>query len=128
MTESSTEAAEDLMPLRYGQQKKILESNLDELGKTHDSIVAAKYRVSVNTVYAVRKAHGIPSNRKRNAWTDEEVALLGKFSDAAVAKMTGRNRPGVRAERLNRRISGIDPRDAPWLHKESTACAEASTR
>jgi hypothetical protein len=128
MTESSTDAAEDLMPLSYGQQTKILEANLDELGKTHDSIVAAKYRVSVNTVYAVRKAHGIPSNRKRNAWTDEEVALLGKFSDAAVAKMTGRNRPGVRAERLNRRIPGIDPHDALRLHKVSTASAEASTR
>ncbi|WP_312409625.1 hypothetical protein [Comamonas sp.] len=89
------------MPLPYGQQTKVLEANLDGFGKAHDSIVAAKYRVSVNTVYTVRKAHGIPSNRQRNAWTDEEVALLGKFSDAAVAKMTCRNRPGVRAERLN---------------------------
>src|SRR5690606_8156904 len=127
MTESSIDVAEDLMPLPYGQQTKILEANLVELGKTHDSIVAAKYRVSVNTVYTVRKAHGITSNRQRNAWTDEEVALLGKFSDAAVAKMTGRNRPGVRAERLNRRIPGIDPRDAPRLHKEAGAVSKTQS-
>lgn len=105
-----------------------LEGHLEELGQAPDSEIAARYGVTMHSVAKERQRHGIPSNRSRNAWTKEEVALLGKFSDAAVAKMTGRNRAGVKMERHNRRIPGIDPRGALRLHKEACGNPEAPLR
>jgi len=111
---------------RFSDQRvNPLEDHLEELGQVPDSEIAARYGVNIHSVAKERQKHGIPSNRSRNAWTVEEVALLGKYSDATVAKMTGRNRAGVKMERHNRRIPGIDPRDAPRLHNEASAIAEA---
>lgn len=56
---------------------------------------------------------------KRRAWRPEELELLGKFSDPEVARRTGRTRSGVKMERMNRRIPGIDPLEAGRQYRQA---------
>lgn len=89
------------------------------LGTQPDSRIAQQYSVSISTVAKLRKARDIPSDTKRRAWRPEELEMLGKFSDAEVARRTGRTRSAVKLERMNRRILGIDPREAVRLHLQT---------
>lgn len=93
------------------------EGNLDKLGTQSDSQIAKQLGVGLHAVQKVRKAHGILAHTKRHPWRPEEIALLGKLSDAEVARRTGRTKSGVAVERTNRRIRGIDPRLAPTLNR-----------
>lgn len=106
----------------------LLDDYLPQLGTKSDAKIAAEYGVHMSTVANARKRYGIPSNTQRRAWKEEELKLLGRYSDAAVARMTGRNRAGVKMERANRRIPGIDPRDALRLYQEACVSTEAPLR
>lgn len=106
----------------------VLAGYLPALGTKSDAKIAAEYGVHMSTVANVRKRHGIPSNTQRRAWKEDELKLLGKYSDAAVARMTGRTRSGVKMERMNRRIPGIDPAEAGRLHREANAVIKAWSR
>lgn len=97
------------------------DGHLAELGTKPDSQVAKQHGVDVSTVAKVRYEHGIPASTsaKRRPWQPEELELLGKFSDAEVARRTGRTRSGVAMKRMNRRIPGIDPREAVRQYQQA---------
>lgn len=99
------------------------DGHLAELGTKPDSQIAKQHGVSIATVAKLRQAHGIPPNTKRRAWRPEELELLGKFSDAEVARRTGRTKSGVSMERMNRRIRGIDPREAVRQYRQARLSA-----
>ncbi|MEG1767266.1 MAG: hypothetical protein RR311_02275 [Comamonas sp.] len=91
---------------------------LAELGTKPDSQIASLYGVGITTVAMLRKMHGIPASTKRRAWQPQELEMLGKFSDSEVARRIGRTRSAVAIERRDRRIAGIDPRDATRLYNQ----------
>jgi hypothetical protein len=90
---------------------------LAQLGQVADSVIAREAGVHLSTIAKLRKKYGIKATKQRRPWLPEEVALLGKLSDAEVARRTGRNKAGVTLERTNRRIRGIDPKLASTLNR-----------
>lgn len=86
---------------------------INKLGAQVDSKIAKEVGVHCSTVAKLRKRLKVPAKQQQGrAWLPEEVAMLGKFSDAEVARRTGRNKSGVKMERTNRRIPGVDPAEA----------------
>lgn len=77
-----------------------------ELGSKPDSQIAKERGVHLATIARLRKKHGIPASTKQRPWLPEELALLGKYSDAEVGRMTGRTKASAKMERMNRRIPG----------------------
>ncbi|WP_244387321.1 hypothetical protein [Delftia lacustris] len=103
---------------RVRTEKNDLSSGLlAQLGQVADSVIAREAGVHLSTIAKLRKKYGIKATKQRRPWLPEEVALLGKLSDAEVARRTGRNKAGVTLERTNRRIRGIDPKLAPTLNR-----------
>lgn len=88
-----------------------------ELGTKSDTKIAQELGVSTRSVARVREANGIPASNKRRSWNEEELELLGQYSDAAVAKLTGRSVCSVHVERTSRKIPGFAPGDAARLRQ-----------
>ena len=73
----------------------------DALLGTHlDSVIARGLRRSLTAVFARRNLLNIPAFARPANWGATELAMLGHYSDAELAKITGRTVAEVNAKRL----------------------------
>jgi hypothetical protein len=74
------------------------------LGTHFDDVVAKGLRCSSAAVYARRRLLKIaafaPRRTPPRRWGTTELAMLGRYSDREVARITGRSRNEVQAKRL----------------------------
>jgi len=129
-------AARQFRGIPVHRAERWVESVAHQLGVIIDADIAAAVGVLPEAVANARRKRGIPParqykgenfssspprSRQRKPWAPEEISLLGKISDAEVARRTGRTKSGVTMERHNRRITGIDPAKATQLYKQARA-------
>ncbi|HZZ29002.1 MAG TPA: hypothetical protein VFE46_13460 [Pirellulales bacterium] len=73
------------------------------LGADTDSAVALRLGVSRAMVYVERRKRNIPAHGRSHhphcAWGETELGLLRNYSDAEVAKLTGRPEKEILAKR-----------------------------
>jgi DNA-binding CsgD family transcriptional regulator len=107
----------------FGIQKSQLwrfEEASELLGKTPDSIIARKFRVSPSTVGRYRRIKGIPTKNKKDYGKILETVKdqIGKVSDRKIAKTLGipfyqvylfRNKMGIPPAKLSPRCKGFVP-------------------
>jgi DNA-binding CsgD family transcriptional regulator len=94
------------------------------LGTASDTAVARKLRIHSSSVRYKRQQLGIPPfHRKRTSarahhWTPQELALLGKTSDAEVAEKLGLSKATVATKRTQLKISASRPPRRVYLWTE----------
>jgi hypothetical protein len=74
-----------------------------------DEVLARQTGRTVDAVRCQRTMRGIPKSTGW-AWTDAQLALLGKVSDAELAAQTGRTVGAVRCQRTGRGIPSAQDR------------------
>jgi hypothetical protein len=121
MEQKTQEVPKKEVKLARSEKNDLTSGLLAQLGQVADTVIAREAGVHLSTIAKLRKKYGIKATKQRRLWLPEEVALLGKLSDAEVARRTGRNKAGVTLERTNRRIRGIDPKLAPKLNRLAKA-------
>lgn len=83
---------------------------LKALGRVADDVLASRLGLSVSTVQAKRQKLGIRFMVKR-PWTPEEIEVLLQFSNAEVARQTGRTAVAVKQQRMFLRKRGLIPQN-----------------
>jgi hypothetical protein len=69
-----------------------------------------------------------PCNPVWKPWTENDLALLGKFTDAKVADRTGHPVGSVKMQRCKLGIPCCDSQRRPWLPEEDTLLGKLSDR
>src|SRR4051794_21340007 len=89
-------------------------SEIALLGTAPDAAIAERLKVSSATVCKLRNELRIPAHRgQTRGWGTTELGMLGRYSDAEIAKITNRPVTEVIAKRASLRIDPPKPLTGP---------------
>src|SRR5436309_643716 len=94
-------------------------AELEQLGKLPDSVLARRYRRTIEEVVAERERRRIAMQTGPRLWTAREIRLLGRLNDREVSRRLRRSYEDVRRQRLSLKIPALRPlRHKKWTRRE----------
>ena len=94
-------------------------SELRQLGKVPDSVLARRFGRTIKEIVAEREHRGIARETGPRRWTAREIRLLGEMNDKEVSRRLRRTYEDVRKQRISFHIPALRPlRHKKWTLRE----------
>lgn len=95
-------------------------AELNQLGKTPDSVLAKRFTRTIREIVEEREARGMGLPVGLRRWTAREIKLLGTMNDAELGRRLRRSKEQVRRQRWSFKIPPFQPPQLgkPWKPRE----------